>query len=186
MSQPPTKPETCNGDVSKLPPALDHLRKQKIWLCWSWCWNGKKWKKQPRRATNPDALASTSDPSTWSTDEQAVKQVLADKADGIGFAVKESGIGGVDLDHCCDIETTHIEPWAQAYLDQFPDAYVEVTVSGTGLRILGTSKLQDFAPKFKSVNGNSETVELFSGSHHYLTLSCNEISACSALLPIEA
>lgn len=177
------KPETCNADVSKLPAALEHLREKPIWVNWRWVLQKGKWTKPPYRVDNPDIKASTSDPATWGAYELAVKQVLADKADGIGFAVKGSGIGGINLDHCCDLETLEITPWAQEYLDQFPDAYVEVTPSGKGLRILGTSELEGFAPKFESVNGGAN-VDLFSNSNDYLTLSCNEISDCSALPPI--
>src|SRR5262249_45693647 len=71
--------------------------------------------------------------------------------------------------------------WAVEYLCQFPGAYTEITVSGKGLRILGTSTLESFAPKFKK---NGIDVELFSNSNHYLTLSCNEIGHCSELPPI--
>ena len=181
----PPKPQTHNGDISRLPAALEHLRDQKVWVCWCWFWNGKKWTKPPRRADSPDRNASSSNRDTWGTYEQAVEQVLTGKADGIGFALKGRNIGGVDLDHCRDQETGAIEPWATEYLDRFPGAYAEATVSGKGLRILGTSELESFAPKFKLTDkGNGSAVELFSNSHHYLTLSCNEISSCIELPPI--
>src|SRR5262249_8169298 len=76
-------------------------------------------------------------------------------------------------------------PEPQNYVGRFPDAYVEATVSGKGLRILGTSTLENFAPKFKLPNtDNGAAVELFSNSNHYLTLSCNEITSCTELPPI--
>src|SRR5262245_44250488 len=97
------------------------------------------WRSEP-----PTPLAS---PGDW-RHEQAVQQVLAGRASGIGFAVRDINIGGIDLDHCYDPSSSTIAPWAQRYVDQFPDAYIEVTVSGTGLRILGSSELQNFAPKY--------------------------------------
>jgi hypothetical protein len=179
----PPRPETFNGDLSKLPPALAHLKDKQIWVCWCWYWNGKKWTKPPRRADNPTRNASSSDPTTWGSHAQAVEQVNAGAADGIGIMLKGCDIGGVDLDHCCDVETSNdIDAWAEDYINQFPDAYREVTVSGTGLRILGTSELKNFAPKFKLPNqSNGAAVELFSGSNHYLTVSCNELSDCKKL-----
>src|SRR5262249_13572593 len=126
----------------------------------------------------------TSDPTTWGTYEQAVAQVRAGNADGIGFTLKGRDIGGTDLDHCRDPATGQIEAWADNYVRRFPGAYVEATVSGKGLRILGTSALESFAPKFKLNNGNGAAVELFSNSHHYLTLSCNALATCSSLPPI--
>jgi hypothetical protein len=179
------KPQTFNGNIGNLPQALSHLREQRVWLCWCWFWNGKKWTKPPRRIDNPNCNASSSNPDTWGTYKQAVEQVLAGRADGIGFALKGRDIGGIDLDHCRDPETGEIAPWAQNYVGRFPDAYVEATVSGKGLRILGTSTLENFAPKFKLPNtDNGAAVELFSNSNHYLTLSCNEITSCTELPPI--
>jgi len=181
-SPPSPKPKTYNGNISTLPRALEYLRENPMWVCWSWVKDGERWTKQPRRVDNPDIKASTSDPATWGAYKLAVKQVHAGKADGIGFAVKDSGLGGIDLDHCHDPQTGKIEPWAQEYLDQFPDAYAEITVSGTGLRILGRSRSGAFAPKFRRPDlGNGAGVELFSNSTHYLTLSCNEHGICFEL-----
>src|SRR5262249_33822436 len=147
-------PRTYNGNINKLPPALAHLRDQKIWVCWRWFWNGKKWTKPPYRADDPEHYASTSDPATWGTYEQAAAQVRAGKADGFGFALKGcNDIGGVDLDHCRDPGTMAIEPWADDYVRRFPGAYLEATVSGAGLRVLGTSEL-NFASKFRLKPGN--------------------------------
>ena len=179
----PPKPQTYNGDLTELPPALSHLREQKVWLCWCWFWNGKKWTKPPRRVDNPERNASSSDPATWGSYEEAVEQVRAGRADGIGFALKRLNIGGVDLDHCRDPATGVIDPWAEERLAQFPDTYVEATVSGKGLRILGTSSLDSFAPKFK-LQTNGAAIELFSNSNHYLTLSCNALRPCAELPPI--
>ena len=76
----PPKPQTYNGNLAKLPLALEHLREQQVWVCWHWFWNGKKWTKPPYRADNPDRNASTSDPATWGTYEQATEQVRAGRA----------------------------------------------------------------------------------------------------------
>jgi AAA domain/Primase C terminal 2 (PriCT-2) len=179
------KPQTYNGNITKLPPALAHLRAEKVWLCWCWFENANgKWTKPPRRVDDPSRNASTNDPTTWGTYEQAVAQVRDGRADGIGFALKDRNIGAVDLDHCRDPVTGQIAPWADDYIRRFPGAYVEATVSGKGLRILGTSALENFAPKFKLNNGNGAAIELFSNSHHYLTLSCNTIAHCAELPPI--
>src|SRR5262249_18713745 len=184
-NQLPPKPQTYNGDLNRLPTALEHLRGEKVWVCWRWFWNGKKWTKPPYRADDPERYASTSDSATWGTHEQAVEQVRAGKADGIGFALKGCrDIGGIDLDHCRNPVTGQIDPWADDYVRRFYGAYIEATVSGAGLRILGISKLRSFAPKFKLKNGNGAAVELFSNSTHYLTLSCNQLGRCTELPPI--
>jgi AAA domain/Primase C terminal 2 (PriCT-2) len=184
-SSPSPKPKTYNGDISTLPRALAHLREKPIWLCWRWTLHKDKWTKPPLRVDNPEVKASTADPTTWGAYKLAVRQVRAGKADGIGFALQGQNIGAFDLDHCHDPKTGRVEPWAQELLDQFPDAYREVTVSGKGFRIIGTSELVNFAPKFKLPDhGNGAAVELFSNSTHYLTLSCNEHGGCFGLPPI--
>jgi len=175
------KPQTYNGDLTKLPPALMHLRDEKVWVCWRWLQNGKKWTKPPYRADDPEQHASTSNPDTWGSYEQAIEQVRLGKADGIGFTLKGRNIGGIDLDHCRDPINGQIDSWADDYINRCTGAYVESTVSGKGLRILGTGELKNFAPKFKS---NGHAVELFCNSHHYLTLSCNQIGRCMELPPI--
>jgi len=181
----PPKPSTYNGDLAELPPALGHLREQKVWLCWCWFWNGKKWTKPPRRSDNPDYNASTSDPATWGTYEQAVEQVRAGRADGIGFAVQGCNVSGVDLDHCHDPATGVIDAWADEYVRRFPGAYIERTVSGKGLRVLGIGLGQKLSSKFKLPhNGNGAAIEFFDSSTHYLTLSCNQLGTCDELPPI--
>jgi Protein of unknown function (DUF3987)/Primase C terminal 2 (PriCT-2) len=178
------KPRTYNGDLRKLPRCLAHLGKERVWLLWRWWWDGKRWTKVPYRADDPDRHASTSDPTTWGDYQTALQQVLAGRADGFGFAVKGRNIGANDLDHCRDPESETIEPWAKEYCEQFPGAYTEVTVSGTGLRILGTSEIE-LSRKFKLPGkDNGAAIELFSNSTHYLTLSCNELGSCRTLPPI--
>jgi Primase C terminal 2 (PriCT-2) len=172
-------PKTYNGDIRQLPPALEHLRDEKVWVIWCWEWNGKKWTKEPYRTDKPSKHASSSDPDTWGTHGQAWAQVHSGNADGIGFTLQGRGIGTVDLDDCRDLETGDIAPWAQEIVDQFPGAYIEITVSGTGLRIIGTSDLKDFAPKHRD-----KGVEFFSNCNFYNTLSCNALVSPAALLPI--
>jgi hypothetical protein len=185
MTEPSSpKPQTYNGDLRKLPRCLARLGAERIWLCWRWQWTGTNWTKPPYRADSPDRLASTSDPATWADYQTALGQVLAGRADGLGFAIRGLNIGGNDLDHCRDPQSGEIAPWAREYAQQFPGAYVEVTVSGTGLRVLGTSEIE-IASKFPLPDkGNGAQIELFSNSTHYLTLSCNELGSCRTLPPI--
>src|SRR6516164_11186602 len=116
----PPKPATHNGDLTKLPRALAHLRDQRVWVGWRWSLNGKKWTKPPYRVDNPDCQALNNDSTTWGTYEKAVAQVRAGKLDGIGIALKGLNIGGIDLDHCRDPKTGTIETWAQERIEQFP------------------------------------------------------------------
>ena len=73
--------------------------------------------------------ASVSDPATFAAFDAAAS---ATDYDGIGIRVS-GRIVGIDLDHC--VEDGNLLPWAQPIADRFKDTYVEISPSGTGLRI---------------------------------------------------
>jgi hypothetical protein len=169
------KPKTFNGDLANLPPALQPLTTEPRWLNWSWEWRaakngGGKWTKPPRQARDPRRSARSNDPATWSDHNHAVARVAAGDADGIGFALAGSSIGAGDLDHCRDSDGT-IASWAQDLSNEAADAYREVTVSGSGLRIIGTA------------NGN-ETHRR--NTTRYITVSGIEVSNCAALPSLDS
>lgn len=56
------------------------------------------------------------------------------KIDGIGFAFNESGISGIDIDHCID-EAGNLTKEAREIIDQV-NSYTELSPSGTGIHIL--------------------------------------------------
>src|SRR5262245_27994776 len=138
-----TKPRTYNADLAHLPSALVPLTEEQRWVVWPWelrtTKSGKeKWTKPPRQARNPRRNARSNDPSTWGSYADAVAAVAAGNADGIGYMLKDSNIGAIDLDHCVDKESTKLESWAEQLTNEANGAYQEITVSGGGLRIIGT------------------------------------------------
>jgi hypothetical protein len=92
--------------------------------------------------------ASTTDPTTWGTFEQCVTALpvalegweledpSAYRGGGVGyvFATNDPYVG-IDLDHCIDLETLEIAPWAKAHIGTLT-SYTEQSPSGTGLHIL--------------------------------------------------
>lgn len=85
-----------------------------------------------RPLTVRGAMASVSDPATWSSLSvaRASRQGV-----GLGFVLAGDGIGCIDLDHC--IEGGVVSGWAQEILDANPDTFTEVSASGTGLHVWG-------------------------------------------------
>lgn len=89
--------------------------------------------------------ASVTDPSTWSTFEQA-----SDSTDGAGLGwVLGEGVGCIDIDHCIDA-SGNLEQWAQSVVDEHRDdaLLVEVSRSGTGVHIFlpmeqGRGRIED-------------------------------------------
>jgi len=77
-------------------------------------------------------LASSTDPATWGTRQQA--EGLEDKA-GVGIMLGPVHgwlcLCSIDLDTCIDGE---IAPWAQEVIDRF-DTYAEVSPNGKGVKL---------------------------------------------------
>ena len=138
-----TKPRTYNANFAHLPSALVPLTEQQRWVVWPWelrvTKNGKeKWTKPPRQACDPRRNARSNDPTTWGAYADAIAAVAAGNADGVGYMLKDFNIGAIDVDHCVDRESTKLETWAEQLCGEAKGAYQEITVSGAGLRIIGT------------------------------------------------
>lgn len=142
------------------------LRDNPAWVVWRYepsQSNPDKLTKVPYSA-NDGNLASSTDPSTWTTFRKAMLyHVDNDWTDGIGMVVcDQDEFVGIDLDHCRDPETGEIEPWARRVVETI-DSYTEVTPSSTGLRIFARGTLP---PKGRK-RGDFEIYE----SGRYLTVT---------------
>ncbi|MDA1010792.1 MAG: phage/plasmid primase, P4 family, partial [Chloroflexi bacterium] len=88
--------------------------------------------KQPLNPANGE-LASSTDPATWSTFEDAL---ACRGSDGVGFVfTADDPYVGIDLDGLRDPDTGQLAPKAQAIVDRI-DSYTEISPSGTGLHII--------------------------------------------------
>ena len=86
----------------------------------------------------PEWLASTTDPSTWSSFEDVLQ--AAPRFDGIGF-VFNNDYTGVDLDKAFDNEG-HMKTWAREIVSNCP-TYAERSPSGKGVHLISLGKLPD-------------------------------------------
>jgi hypothetical protein len=155
----------------------------------TWRWQrskGDSWTKPPCRVDNPAAHAANNDPSSWGSRSDAVKAVTAGKAHGIGFCLTGTNIAAVDIDKCRDPETGAIDAWAREILDAAPGAYVEVTVSGTGLRIIGTADGPETHRRFNITGRKGAGVEVYRHAIRYITVSGLEQGHCNELVNIDA
>jgi Protein of unknown function (DUF3987) len=182
-------PLTHCGDLADPPAALNSLYLRDQWVVWRWQRNkkGQDWTKPPFRADSPNEFASNNDPQTWATHHAAVAVALAGKADGIGFVLTNTNIGAVDVDKCRDPQTGKIDAWAQEILDHAPGAYVEITVSGTGMRIIGIACGAAVHRKFSIKNERERAaVEVYRGAVRYITVSGLQVGNCCELPNIDA
>ena len=118
-----------------LPEALTPLTALPHWCCW-------RWKKQKNgKWTKPPSgdLASSDNPATWTTYARVVSAFNAGGYSGIGWFFDENvTITVFDVDDCRDPDTGLLHYWAQRLVERC-NTYAEVTISGTGIRIIGTS-----------------------------------------------
>jgi hypothetical protein len=182
------KPRTHCGNLAQLPAALEPLTEQKRWVVWPWelrkSKNGKeKWTKPPKQARDPAHNARSNDSSTWGTYDDAVAAVQRGNADGIGYMLLGSGIGAVDLDHV--LEDAKLVRWAEQLCVEATGAYQETTVSGAGLRVIGTASGPETHRKFTFDRKTGAGIELYRNTARYITISGLETGRCTALPPLD-
>jgi hypothetical protein len=174
----PPRPVPLQGDLQNLPVALDPLKALPNWVCWKFVWkvnkNGAgKWTKPPYRPSNPKQLAKNNDPSTWGTYEQALAEFKAGRCDGIGFCLSGTGFASFDLDKARDAATGEIAPEDMAYVNRAA-SYSEVSVSGTGVHVIGFG----FGPKEhrkQKIPGSTAEIESYRGCERYIVVTGNPL-----------
>jgi hypothetical protein len=180
------KPDIYYADLSNLPQALQPLTEQRRWVTWKLerrinKKTGKgKWTKPPYQPNGNYAKTDTE--STWCSYQGALAAVQSGKADGIGFCLSNSGYAAPDLDDCRNPVTGKIDEWAKEIIKQANGAYVEATVSGTGLRIIGIAKGDKIA---KKASVGAGAIELYRNNERYITISGSQIGNCKELPNID-
>ena len=101
---------------SKLPAALTPLMALNNWVGWRFEEVNGKRTKVPYQVRAPEHKASTKNPSTWASYQEASIAVSA--FDGIGFCLQGTEIVAFDIDDCRDPSTQAIHPWAQQLIER--------------------------------------------------------------------
>lgn len=114
------------------------LRALNQWVLWHRTASGGL-DKVPARVTGGNA--SSTDPETWGTWQEASAVVTCGNAAGVGFVFATGGgFVGIDFDGCRDKATGKMAEWAREAIITL-DSYAEVSPSGTGVKVYcrGTS-----------------------------------------------
>ena len=167
------KPQTHQGNLRQLHPAIiKRLVPLPNWVNWRWELNknGDAWTKVPYQPRDPTRKAAADNKKSWGTYNDAVANVEAGRVDGIGFCLLETNICAFDVDDCRDLITGTIDPVALDLIARCGATYVEVTVSGTGLRIIGLGGTKYVSRKQK-VNGSQVSIESYRFCPKYITIS---------------
>ena len=122
------------------------LKQTPRWVLWRLVEVGeegnKRWSKLPTQ--NNGQPASSTNPSTW-TDFVTVQhayQTSNNKYDGVGFVfTDDDDVIGVDLDDCYDADMGVFTNAALQHIADQIDGYMEVSPSGTGVKIFTRANL---------------------------------------------
>ena len=143
------------------------------WLLWKYEFSKGRWTKVPYQTNG--RKADSTDPKTWCSFAEAVKAYASGKFDGIGFAIGDTGLICIDVDH--------ISLWDfMAAIDSILDhAYVERSPSGNGLHLW--LKAEKPNNKCKSKNFHNKNVEVYN-SDRFITMTGadgdGEITECQS------
>jgi len=108
------------------------LRDYNNWILWQWEWNGKKWTKVPY--TIDGKRASTTDPNSWSSFEDAWNAMLKSPKWGLGFVFSPfDPYTGIDFGDCLDGDGA-LKEWAREDIEALAFTYIERSPSGKGLK----------------------------------------------------
>lgn len=140
---------------------LDDLKMQRRWVGFRSA--DDKAPMNPHTGRN----ASSTKPDTWATFDEAMTAQVRYGWAGVGVVLTGDGVVGIDLDDCLkQIEDGYERSKFAKYVMELAQSYTEVSVSGSGLHILGLGTVENAIKA--SVNGDA--VEVY-GTARYFTFS---------------
>ena len=141
------------GATIHIPDSLTELDQ---WIVWRYEQRDGKPTKVPYQING--RLASSTDPNTWCSFDEALKtwQQHPNHWSGIGFVFAATDrFFGIDLDQCLDA-AGKLKPWAQPIMERFFDSYAEISPSGRGIKIWAKGRLPGAGTAFPMGDGRVE------------------------------
>jgi putative DNA primase/helicase len=134
-----TKPVALSLRPESIPESLTSIDR---WLLWRYVEKKKPdgttvWAKVPFQGNG--VPASTTNPATWCSHEDAIDAWMVGDFDGIGM-VLGADVQGIDLDDCRDPDTGELNELATEVLEKV-EGYAEVSPSGTGIKLFAKTNL---------------------------------------------
>lgn len=113
----------------------DELKERRQWVVWKLVTRKGKATKVPFCARN-GGEADATDPSTWSDFDEAIAAYQNGGWTGIGYVFSpDDPFAGMDMDKCRDPELGTLSEAAAGYAERL-DSYMEVSPSGTGVKVV--------------------------------------------------
>lgn len=154
-------------------PALEELKKINQWVAWTYEDRGGPKPTKPPINPHTGQHASTSNPATWGTYEQAVKRAKEDGLPGVGLVLSDDdNFTEYDFDNCFT-RAGRLKPWAFDVLSQ-GETYAEISPSGKGIRLFARGKIA------KADTLDVASVEMY-GHGRYMTVTGNRVEGALEL-----
>jgi len=147
--------------AGKAPAALRDLKQ---WVIWRKFRRSGRPTKLPYCAAEPHRCASSTDPATWATFDEALAAWDGDPSGGVGFVFTGTPFAGIDLDHVRDPDTGVVIAEARAVVDTFA-TYSEASQSGTGIHILFAGEMPGKGRK--GTGGPGWQIEAYSSGRYF-------------------
>jgi hypothetical protein len=155
------------------------------WVTWKIELRKQKSANKPTKPPyNPASgrYASSNDPSTWTSFEQAVSAMSG--YEGIGFMLSGTPFAGVDFDGC--VKDGEVESYVLEILKMLGNPYCEYSPSGTGLHVFIKCDPLPKESKIKFTDSSREKygIEFYHGSatNRYLTITGKKHSGSNAII----
>lgn len=119
------------------------FRDQKKWVLWKLEYNTEKGGMEKRPLKPNGRNANAANPRTWVSLETAYNAWKNDKHgvfNGIGYVLDDSGIVGIDLDHCFTESGEPTED-AKEFISKLDNQYMELSQSGSGIHIFAKGNI---------------------------------------------
>lgn len=139
----------------------EELRKKPNWVCRGVARFSNP--KMPVQVTGEPA--SSTDPSTWSSYDNAQKACKSLPAAGVGYVFDKSGYFGIDIDHCISRESGEASSIAKEIIELI-NSYTEYSPSRTGVHIFCKGKIPDHCPH-KSKLEDGQGLEVYDTERYF-------------------
>jgi hypothetical protein len=134
----------------------DDLSELDQWVLWRYEDRSGRVTKVPYQAGR--ARASSTDPGTWASFETIIHEWRSAPnwyvGPGFMFAADDP-FCGIDLDDVLDAQQ-NVKPWARRVVERFADTYMEISPSGSGLKIWARGSVPSNLPGVSVGDGQIE------------------------------
>ena len=133
------------------------LKELPIWALWRIEQDQKGRPTKVPYSPHYDGRASSNNPRTWGTFDQAVRKFRSRPGfyNGISLIIsKDFGLVFIDVDHCVD-EAGELNETAEDIIGAFPHQFVELSQSGTGIHVITRGTIP------KSFKNSQNGVEMY-------------------------